>query len=211
MRRRTARGWRTTRWTIDRSGSRTGAKCWTEPARTRERAPVSAATEYDAAFRNDAGGYFLPADASSPAFGRKRSRAVSKIIRCVRNFRARLSKSMASIFVTSSLPSTIGARFAIFMVYFNRAAFWHRTGSPRRKPRRPHRAARRALQSRRGNGSAGRPCRPRSARRDLRRCRRASAVGPGAPGFLPRSPRPRRRLGASAIKCWRPAPNRRAW
>ena len=128
MRRRTARGWRTTRWTIDRSGSRTGARCWTEPARTRERAPVSAATEYDAAFRNDAGGYFLPADASSPAFGRKRSRAVSKIIRCVRNFRARLSKSMASIFVTSSLPSTIGARFAIFMVYFNRAAFWHRTG-----------------------------------------------------------------------------------
>ena len=88
MRRRTARGWRTTRWTIDRSGSRTGARCWTEPARTRERAPVSAATEYDAAFRNDAGGYFLPADASSPAFGRKRSRAVSKIIRCVRNFGA---------------------------------------------------------------------------------------------------------------------------
>ena len=88
---------------------------------------MSAATEYDAAFRNDAGGYFLPADASSPAFGRKRSRAVSKIIRCVRNFRARLSKSMASIFVTSSLPSTIGARFAIFMVYFKRAEFWHRT------------------------------------------------------------------------------------
>ena len=70
------RGWRTTRWTIDRSGSRTGARCWTEPARTRERAPVSAATEPDAAFRNDAGGYFLPADASSPAFGRKRSRAL---------------------------------------------------------------------------------------------------------------------------------------
>ena len=91
MRRRTARGWRTTRWTIDRSGSRTGARCWTEPARTRERAPVSAATEPDAAFRNDAGGYFLPADASSPAFGRKRSRAVSKIFRCVRNSRARLS------------------------------------------------------------------------------------------------------------------------
>ena len=31
-----------------------GFRCWTEPARTRERAPVSAATEYDAAFRNDA-------------------------------------------------------------------------------------------------------------------------------------------------------------
>ena len=128
MRRRTARGWRTTRWTIDRSGSRTGARCWTEPARTRERAPVSAATEPDAAFRNDAGGYFLPADASSPAFGRKRSRAVSKIIPLCPKLPRQIIKSMASIFVTSSLPSTIGASFAIFTVYFNRAAFWHRTG-----------------------------------------------------------------------------------
>ena len=51
---------------------------------------------------------------------------------------------MASIFVTSSLPSTIGARFAIFMVYFNRAAFWHRTGAGadravRRREERPPR------------------------------------------------------------------------
>ena len=108
MRRRTARGWRTTRWTIDRSGSRTGARCWTEPARTRERAPVSAATEPDAAFRNDAGGYFLPADASSPAFGRKRSRAVSKIIRCVRNSRARLSSRWPRSSSRPACPRRLG-------------------------------------------------------------------------------------------------------
>ena len=101
-------GWRTTRWTIDRSGSKTGARCWTEPARTRERAPVSAATEYDAAFRNDAGGYFLPADASSPAFGRKRSRAVSKIIRCVRNSRARLSSRWPRSSSRPACPRRLG-------------------------------------------------------------------------------------------------------
>ena len=108
LRRRTARGWRTTRWTIDRSGTRTGGRCWTEPARTRERAPVSAATEYDAAFRNDAGGYFLPADASSPAFGRKRSRAVSKIIRCVRNSRARLSSRWPRSSSRPACPRRLG-------------------------------------------------------------------------------------------------------
>ena len=87
---------------------RTGSRCWTEPARTRERATVSAATEYDAAFRNDAGGYFLPADASSPAFGRKRSRAVSKIIRCVRNSRARLSSRWPRSSSRPACPRRLG-------------------------------------------------------------------------------------------------------
>ena len=67
--------------------------------------------------------------------------------------------------------------------------FWHRTGSPRRKPvPAPRRAARRALQSRRGNGSVGRPCRPRSARRDRRRCRSSKRCRPGRSKVPPELP-----------------------